>query len=158
MGKRCGVVIAAVAAATMLAGCGTKTVSAGLAAKPGVVTGTGSDGYPVVTSITFQRTPADAARVVTCMQAEVDGITSPPVAIDGLAKATGKAYAALQFSNYVAFALTVDGAQYRFDRLTNAGLNGPAFALMASSYGTPENAYHVLEGIADRVSSCAALK
>ena len=143
---------------TVLVGCGTKTVSSALATKPGVVTvtGTGTDGYPVVKSITFKRPSADVSRVLACMQAEVDGITGNPVEIDGVARSSGKAYAALQFSNYVAFALTVRGSEYRFERLANAGLNGPAFELMASAYGSPENAYTALESIADRVSNCAA--
>jgi hypothetical protein len=90
------------------------------------------------------------------MQAEVDGLSGSPVAIDGVAKASGKVYAPLQFSNYVAFAMSVRGSEYRFERLTNAGINGPAFELMASAYGTPENAYTALETIANRVSDCAA--
>jgi hypothetical protein len=141
--------------ATALAGCGTKTVSQELATKPGVVTGTGKDGYPVVKSITFKRPSAEVSRVLACMQAEVDGLTGNPVQIDGAVKSSGKAYASLQFSNYVAFAMTVRDTEYRFDRLANAGLNGPAFELMGSSYGTPENAYAALESIADRVSGCA---
>ena len=145
-----GVVIA-----MALAGCGTKIVSQELATKPGVITATGKDGYPVVKSITFKRSSADISRVLACMQAEVDGITGNPVQIDGAVKSSGKAYASLQFSNYVAFAMTVRDTEYRFDRLANAGLNGPAFELMASSYGTPENAYAALESIADRVSGCA---
>ena len=141
---------------TAIAGCGTKTVSQELASKQGVITGTGKDGYPVVKSITFKRPKADVSRVLACMQAEVDGLTVTPVQIDGVVKSSGKAYASLQFSNYVAFAMTVRNNEYRFDRLTNAGLNGPAFELMASSYGTPENAYAALKSIADRVSECAA--
>jgi hypothetical protein len=139
-----------------ITGCGTKTVSTALQGKLGVTTGVGSDGYPVVKSIAFQRPSADASRVMKCMQAEVDGLNVPPVEIDGTVRASGKAYASLQFSNYVAFALTVRDSEYTFDRLSNAGLNGPAFELMASSYGSPENAYVALEGIADRVSHCAA--
>lgn len=139
-----------------LSGCGTKTVSPEIAGKSGVVTGVGADGYPVVKSITFAKNPADVSRVLICMQSEVDGINITPVEIDGVAKVSGKAYAPLQFSNYVAFSMSVDGGEYRFDRLSDAGINGPAFELMASRYGTPENAYAALESIADRVSRCAS--
>lgn len=156
MGMRWKLVAIGVGIATVLVGCGTKTVSSTLAAKPGIVTGSGKDGYPVVKSITFERPSANVSRVLACMQAEVDGITGDPVEIDGLARSSGKAYASLQFSNYVAFAMTVRGTEYRFDRLANADLNGPAFELMASAYGSPENAYAALESIADRVSDCAA--
>lgn len=141
---------------TLLTGCGTTSVSPLIANKPGVVTGANKDGYAIVKSITFMRPPADVARILVCMQSDVDGVTGPPVQIDGAAKANGKAYATLQYSNYVAFALTVRGAEYRFDRLANAGLNGPSYELMASTWGTPENAYAALEGIADRVSGCAS--
>jgi hypothetical protein len=138
-----------------LAGCGTKTVSPTLATKSGVVTGTGTDGYPIVKSITFKRPSAEVSRVLVCMEAEVDGLTSKPVEIDGMVRSSGKAYASLQFSNYVAFAMTVRGSEYRFERLSNAGINGPTSELMASAYGTPENAYIALESITDRVNNCA---
>jgi len=127
-----------------------------IANKPGVVTGANKDGYAIVKSITFSRQAADVTRVLVCMQSEVDGLTGTPVQIDGAAKANGKAYATLQYSNYVAFALTVRGSEYRFDRLTNAGLNGPSYELMGSTWGTPENAYAALEDIANRVSGCAS--
>jgi hypothetical protein len=92
-----------------LAGCGIKTVSQELATKPGVITSTGDDGYPVVKSITFKRPSTDASRLIACMQAEVDGLTGNPVQIDGAVKSNGKAYVSLQCSNYVAFAMTVHG-------------------------------------------------
>jgi len=98
--------------ATVLVGCGTKIVSKALANKEGVVTGTGADGYPVVKSITFKRPKADVSRVLACMQVEVDGLTGTPVQIDGAVRSSGKAYASLQFSNYVAFAMTVRNHEY----------------------------------------------
>lgn len=136
-------------------GCGTTTVSPLIANKPGVVAGANKDEYPIVKSITFTRPAANLDRVLVCMQSEVDGLAGAPVQIDGAAKANGRTYATLQYSNYVAFAMTVRGTEYRFDRLANAGLNGPSFELMASTWGTPENAYSALEAIADRVSRCA---
>jgi len=139
-----------------LIGCGSKTVSPKIASLPGVVTGIGSDGYPVVKSMTFTRSAAPVSRVLACMQVEVDGLIGVPVEIDGAARANGKAYAQLQFSNYVAFSLNVRDSQYRFDRLYNAGISGPAYELMASAYGSPENAFTALSGIADRLSLCAS--
>lgn len=150
-----GIILGLVSLA-ILSGCGTTTVSPALRGKEGVTTGFNGQGYPVVKSIVFQRSAADPSRVLKCVQTEVDGLSGAPVELDGAVKAKGHAYASLQFSNYVAYALTIKGGQYTFDRLNHAGDNGPTYGLMASSHGSPENAYSALEGIADRVSGCAA--
>lgn len=138
-----------------ITGCGTKTVSPALQGKQGVTTGVGPDGYPIVKSIVFQRAAAPTPRVMQCVQSEIDGLSAPPIELDGAVKAKGKAFAHLQFSNYVSFALTIRGGDYTFDRLNHAGESGPTFELMASSHGSPENAYRALESIADRVSDCS---
>lgn len=52
--------------------------------------------------------------------------------------------------------MSVDDFEYRFDSLSNAGKNGPAFELISSSCGGSENYYAALESIADRISCCAS--
>lgn len=143
-------------ALVLLTGCGTASVSPNLLRKEGVITGFNKDGHAVVKSIAFSRSAAASPRMLKCVQTEAEGLAAPPVELDGTVKANGKAYAQLQYSSYVGYVLTIRGDKYTFDRLTNAGTNGPAYELMASSWGTPENAYSTLEGIADRISGCAA--
>lgn len=149
-------IVAALFPLALMVGCSATTVSPAIASKPGVTTGFNGDGYAIVKSIVFQRPAADPSRLLKCVQTEVDGLTAPPVELDGSVKANGRAYAQLQYSNYVSYSLTVRGGKYTFDRLANAGTNGPAFELMGSSYGTPQNAYSALESLADRISGCAA--
>lgn len=138
-----------------LAGCGTTTVSPAIKGKEGVSTGFNSSGYPVVKSIVFQRPAADATRVLKCVQTEIDGLYGQPVELDGAVKAKGQTYASVGASYYVAYALTIQGGKYTFDRLNHAGENGPTYELMGSSHGSPENAYAALERITDRVSECS---
>lgn len=142
--------------AALLSGCGTTTVSPFLRGKDGVTIGVNPDGYPTVESVVFQRPAAPPAKVLVCMQTEIDDLKGQPVEVNGAVKAKGQTFASVGFSNYLTYALTVNGGRYTFDRLYHAGDNGPTYKLIASAHGRPENAYAALERTADLVSECAS--
>ena len=144
-----------------LTGCGTTTVSPAVAGNPGVKTAVGPDGYPILTSVTFNRSAAASADVrANCAKSQINDIESSPVKAGSSIEASGKTsfyFAQVGMSKTFRYSLKIRGdnnSVYTFDRLryiNNGSQGGP---MMASKYWSPEYVVQELEEIADRIDAC----
>lgn len=148
-----------------LAGCGTTVVSPLLAAKPGVVTTPGADGYPVVVSIAFDRAAVDKTRLAACLSRNVDSPEGLPIEDDRSVQVSGKAsYMVAEGLGSRAWNIRYTlqavpkptGSVFQFSRIAYASTTGgPGMPLMASKWWNPELAYGALEEVVDRIVACA---
>ncbi|MEE1922697.1 hypothetical protein V0R50_10620 [Pseudomonas sp. 148P] len=145
-----------------LSGCGTTTVSPAIAGNPGVKTATGPNGYPVLASVTFNRSGAatpDARSA--CIRSQVNDIEGAPVITGSAVQASAKTsfyFAAVGMSKAFRYSLAVQGdsnSTYTFDRMRYINEGSQGGPLMASSYWSPEYVVQELESIADSIDSCA---
>ncbi|MDD1979633.1 hypothetical protein [Pseudomonas tussilaginis] len=146
---------------SVLAGCGTTTVSPAIASNPGVRTAIGPDGYPILTSVTFTRSArASADDRANCTKSQINDIESSPVKTGSSIEASGKTsfyFAEVGMSKAFRYSLKIRGdnnSVYTFDRLryiNNGSQGGP---IMASKWWSPEYLVEELESITDRIDAC----
>lgn len=148
---------------SLLVGCGTTTVSPSLAGKPGVSTTTNQQGYPIITSISFDRpTKSNTSTAFACLASSIDAPESAPVKIGESLSISGRGTFFSPPSNasfafrYTLTANTGQTTSYVFNRMHYVGANGAGLPIMASKWWTPDAAYAELEAITIRVDECLA--
>ena len=148
-------VFALAAMTTVLAGCGTTSISPAMTGKSGVRYGTDRDGYPTITEVAFTRTTPFTERTAkTCI---VRGVEQPVIAPTFSAgvwqvTATGAMYwegggvSSLPF-RYNLSLTPANGTTYTFTRMVyvNGGV-ASANPLFASTWWSPQHAYAAMEG------------
>lgn len=144
-----------------LVGCGTTSVSPAISDKPGIQTGTGPDGYPILISLTLNKpTPAGAEARADCAKSQMNDIEGTPVITGTSVQASAKTsfyFAQVGMSKAFRYSLSISGENrsvYKFDRLRyidNGNQGGP---IMASKYWSPEYVVQELESIADNIDMC----
>jgi hypothetical protein len=146
---------------TSLVGCGTTSVSPAISGKPGIQTGVGPDGYPILISLTLNKPTLSRAEArVDCAKSQMNDIEGTPVINGTSVQASAKTsfyFAQVGMSKAFRYSLLISGENgsiYKFDRLRyidNGNQGGP---IMASKYWSPEYVVQELESIADNIDTC----
>ncbi|MNG74486.1 hypothetical protein D3C81_809210 [compost metagenome] len=146
---------------TGLAGCATTEVSPEISRNPGVETGVGAHGYPILISLTLSKPSVAGAKArAECAKSQMNDIEGAPVIAGASVQASAKGsffFPSAGVSKPFRYSLSISGESgsvYKFDRLRYINDGSQGGQIMASKYFSPEYVVQELESIADNIDAC----